>query len=1083
MDLVVRTDRSPDTLLASSGQVTADGVYRSADGGNTWFRTLNDPDSPEYPDLGRVSLAIAPSDQNTMYACAATNYDFGLLQIFRSTDGGATWAPRIEGAFDPKNNSWLLLTNPIIASQSRCAGESGSDPLFNQGWYDNVIAVAPHDKDVVFAGGIDLFRSKDGGAKWDVVSYWWNSPDPGYNHADHHALVFHPDWEGEPNEENPTANNTLFNGNDGGVWKSTNAMDRVSTDSTGGLCYYDDPGTTYPNDGTPSKVKWTSLNKGYNVTQFYHGMAYPAPSTALMGGTQDNGTPRGSSSGNPNGWSDISGGDGGYVFIHPTNTLKIFVEYTGKSMQRSVNGGAEFESADLRLTEDDSHFPFIAPFRADPQNPDRIWYGGYAPWRSSNAGSSSYAFAIQWTQAGVELSPGNSISAWAIAPKNSNHVFAGTEDGKIFGTIAATFSNAGTPWTNLSTGLPNNGFISWIEVDPNDASGNTMYATQSRYGRNKVFRTTTAGADGWTNITANLPDIPAHCIVVQPGRPSTLFLGTELGVFRSKDTGASWVSMNIGGFPAVPVETLQFQTTTSLYAFTHGRGAWRADVDATGGSELAAVSTDTLASSANWTEYLREPAAGDPGYGNLTSLDFDSSNTALRAHIDADPGTAGLPLFRAAGWRTTDAYSASVMPYASVGSTNYVRSKWYVYAGPASTATTTIPAVRMQVHNRFIVSTTLEVFAHQNDGANNGSGVTGDELGGEVAPSRDPAKPSLYRVDFDPVDVPYLVSNGVTEGIGRAFLAQGDLPQDKGFIALAESVIGVYPVGLVTSNTLQTLQPSANDAGSLKVTGVTPAGGVGGPAVLRFTYPFGLPGRIQNADFGTYPDFSEGSFGVTMDSANYDNQPDGFGNATRMGIALLGFYPGDDLAKRPRVEPGKQYKVRFHVTSTNQSNRQCQLRMQVNVGGGVYAQKLEIGGSVTSSSAARQTIAAQALPGIGTRNPDKYALEEQGGWYTLLLYTPLSKAVRPDAAGTLAERMPNWFTFAGPGVDDLAVSYGGPATPGALNRRDLRLYAVLLDTLSTGFNSGLLEKGNFTIDRIDVLSADAVEDGSPETLP
>ncbi len=1062
MDLAGRTDLTTDVLLATSGQFVDDGIYRSLDGGNTWARTQS--------GLGRTSLAIAPSNQATMYACAADTTFNRLQQVYRSTDGGATWTGRIAGSYSRTNKNWLLLTNPIIANLDTCLYPDPADE-YHQGWYDNVIAVAPHNADVVYAGGIDLFRSDDGAANWTAVSYWWVYPtDPGYNHADQHAIVFHPQWNG-------TSNQTLFSGNDGGIYKCTNGMGALGTGTLGGICYETPPAAT------TSSLVWTSLNNGYNVTQFYHGRAYPASATYL-GGTQDNGTPRGSDGGGVNGWTDISGGDGGYVFVNPSNTNKLFVEYTGKSIYRSTDGGMNFASATGSLTESDANFPFIAPFRADPQNPERIWYGGLAPWRTSNASSAATAAGITWTQAGAAFSGGDSITAWAISPNNSNLVWAGTANGKIFRSTAATTSNSGTAWTAVSSGLPAGGFISWIEVDPNDATGNTVYATQSEFGLNKVFRTTTGGSGGWTNITANLPDIPAHCIVVRPGAASTLYLGTDLGVFRSKNTGASWASMNNGGFANVPVEALEFQNASTLYAFTHGRGAWRATLDITGGNELTSVSTDTLSSSANWVEYLREPAAGDASYGGLTALDHDAGNTAIRARIYADPGTAGLPLFRAAGWRATDAYSLSAMPYSSVGTGNIVRSKWYVYTtDPDPTTVNRIPAVRMQLHNRFVVSTTLEVFSHQNDGANNAIAVTGDELGSEVAPSSNPAQPSLYRVDFDPIDVPYLVTNGATEGIGRAFLAQGDLPQDKGFIAVTESVIGVYPSGLLTTPTLQTLQATASDAGSLKVSGVTPAGGVGGPAILRFTYPFGLTGRIQNADFGTYPDYSQGSFGVTMDSATYNNLPDGSGNATRAGIVLLGFYPGDNLAQRPRVEPGKQYKIRFHVTSTNQSNLQCQMRLQVNIGGGVYAQKLELGGSVTGSTQ-RQTIAAQAMPGVGTQNPDKYPLEDRGGWYTLLMYTPLSKAVRPDVAGTLAARMPNWFTFAGPGVNDLATAYGGsPGTPGALNRRDLRLFAALLDTLSFGSNSGILEKGNFTIDRIDVFSADAVDDGSPETTP
>jgi len=92
--------------------------------------------------------------------------------------------------------------------------------------------------------------------------------------------------------------------------------------------------------------------------------------------------------------------------------------------------------------------------------------------------------------------------------------------------------------------------------------------------------------------------------------------------------------------------------------------------------------------------------------------------------------------------------------------------------------------------------------------------------------------------------------------------------------------------------------------------------------------------------------------------------------------------------------------------------------------------------------------------------------------------------VRPDVAGTLAARMPNWFTFAGPGVNDVAAVYGGASgVPGALNRRDLRLFSAVLDTFSYLNDSGVLEKANYTIDRIEVTATGLVDDGDPEVLP
>ena len=86
----------------------------------------------------------------------------------------------------------LLLSNPVFAVLTQCGFGPGA--FLNQGWYDNIIAVDPANPDIVWAGGIDLFRSDDGGANWGQASHWWftRGVDPEYAHADNHTLVFHP---------------------------------------------------------------------------------------------------------------------------------------------------------------------------------------------------------------------------------------------------------------------------------------------------------------------------------------------------------------------------------------------------------------------------------------------------------------------------------------------------------------------------------------------------------------------------------------------------------------------------------------------------------------------------------------------------------------------------------------------------------------------------------------------------------------------------------------------------------------------------------------------------------------------------
>jgi hypothetical protein len=440
-------------------------------------------------------------------------------------------------------------------------GFSSSNAFLTQGWYDNIIAVDPANPNTLWSGGIDLFRSDDSGQTWGIASYWWfGTASPNYAHADHHAIVFHPQYNG-------TSNQTMFVGNDGGVFTTANARAAVS--------YSPNPITsTSPICGNPvaNAVNWTALNNGYEVTQFYDGAVYPDNST-FFGGSQDNGTPRGTAVGGRNAWASILGGDGGYVAINPGNTNMLWAENTGRSMARSLNGGTSFSAFTSGITEASGNFLFITPFTQDPSNAANMWTGGAFLWRTTQATANPLVGNI-WTQASAFLA--QRVASIAVASTDSNIVYVGGQTGSIWRNSAALTVNSTTTWSS-SRVRPDSNYVSWLAVDPNTST--TVYATVSTFnsgtGQGHVFKSTD-GAVTWANIDGSgvmLLDVPAHSIVVDLTNSNILYVATDIGVFASLDSGATWNRENTG-FANVIVDALIIKANF-LYAFTHGRSAWR----------------------------------------------------------------------------------------------------------------------------------------------------------------------------------------------------------------------------------------------------------------------------------------------------------------------------------------------------------------------------------------------------------------------------------------------------------------------------------------------------------------------------
>jgi photosystem II stability/assembly factor-like uncharacterized protein len=553
LDLEVRDDMAADRVFASCGTLDQATVYRrKISNGTDWEPVLSQP------GMGRTTLAVAPSRQNIIYALSASNvpgpnglYDQALHAVFRSTAGGnaGSWNVQVDNT-DPSKLNTLLLTNPVTSSYTDC-GWASYDPWVPMGWYCNVIKVDPVNPDVVWAAGVDLFRSDNAGRDWGIASYWWAAgQDASFVHADQHAIVFHPDFDG-------TGNSRMFTASDGGIFSTDNPYSQTAN-NINGLC-----------DPSASRVFFRSYNNNMGITQFYHGTPYPG-GERYIAGTQDNGTVIGTDVLGPENWWFVNGGDGGYTAVDPTSPNLVYAESQRFGFVKSTDGGSTFTDATRGINDDG--FLFITPFTMDLNEPRRLWTGGHRLWRTDNGGSFWYDASRS------PIGPGQ-ISAIEVAPGNSQKVVAGTSEGDVYRSESALSATGSSTWDSTR---PRAGFVTSLAFEP--GTQDVIYATYAGFGGSHVWRSEDFG-ESWTAIdgsgTSAIPDIPVHSVVIDPDNVRRIYLGTDLGVFTSANRGRTWAVENTGFANAV-TEWLAIgdgpDERPRLFAFTHGRGAWRVDL-------------------------------------------------------------------------------------------------------------------------------------------------------------------------------------------------------------------------------------------------------------------------------------------------------------------------------------------------------------------------------------------------------------------------------------------------------------------------------------------------------------------------
>jgi hypothetical protein len=541
---IIINPKNPRTVFAA----TSEGTYRSYNSGGTFV--LVDP------TLMAMDAAINHLDTSIIYIACGQRNTAPNSGLYKSTNGGSSFVKMAGGLPASNIGRTALAVAPsdpttVYASIANASTHatlglyrstdngsawelmSATNYMSGQGWYNNVAAVHPKVAEIVFTAGLDAYKSSSGGSGLTQKSYWYKSLDgvvpPGgvegtdnsYAHADHHAMVFHPS---DPSR--------MFFGTDGGVFEST------------------DGGSTF-----------IGRNGGFVTTQFYNGFANALNDSMIaLGGLQDNGTVKfeGGVS-----WNKVYGGDGGWCAVDPNNPKILYEEYVNLSIAKSTDGGNNWSPIFSPVSSDSANF--IAPFVLSPSNSQILYAGAEMIHKSTNGGASWTA-----TNNGAALNSA-SASCLAVSYTSPDTLIAGT--GKRQNPLFELFysTNGGAGWTKSAAGTPNR-YPTDVTFDPSDSR--IAYATFSGYGTPHVYRSTDAGAS-WTNISANLPDLPMQSVCVDPLNPGDIYVGTDLGVYRTLNGGTSWEPWFDGMPMAMILDVSVSEKDRRLRAATFGNGVYQ----------------------------------------------------------------------------------------------------------------------------------------------------------------------------------------------------------------------------------------------------------------------------------------------------------------------------------------------------------------------------------------------------------------------------------------------------------------------------------------------------------------------------
>lgn len=473
----------------------------------------------------RTQIAVSSTAADKVYV-------LGELRQVGTVDGIEITIIKTTDGFTNATATSLPQTTINPAERTTTYGFTGA-----QAFFDLMIEVAPGNDETVYVGGIDLYKTLNGGTTWSQISTWNTGSAV---HSDQHAMSFKPN--------NP---NVAIFANDGGVYYAGN-LATATADS--GI---------------------TSRNNGFNVTQFYSLGVAPTGSTGgnltndyFAAGAQDNGTQYfGGVTSGANQSVKSQSGDGAHTMFDQ-GADKYYISnyvYNNSINYRPITGNVKNINS-----ESTSNGAFIAPMALD-SSLDMLYTDytsstpvyqirRYSNYKSPFGGVQK----VLLTDALLTSSPtALTVSKYTTS---STTLLVGCRNGRL---LRLTNANATPTWTNI-TGPGFVGSISDVEFG---ASESEIFVTFHNYNVVSIWYSSDAGVT-WQNKEGNFPDIPVKCILQNPLNNNEVIIGTELGVWYTNtlNTASPVWKQSFNGMSNVKVTDLDLRNDNVVFAATYGRG-------------------------------------------------------------------------------------------------------------------------------------------------------------------------------------------------------------------------------------------------------------------------------------------------------------------------------------------------------------------------------------------------------------------------------------------------------------------------------------------------------------------------------